>query len=282
MNSSRRLCRQTTTLWRRRCPSRPPPAAWREVTRRIHTAGGKRRVCCSMPLTSPYPATRIIRVFKELWTSLADADLAADRKFSRFTKRQLSTITLRQSAGAAIVERQRCRLLRDFAGRPTWRSANSRSELLDYPKWDSFLEGTNLSFVPQRASRATIAAAFARTGWTASSRPPKSLKLKRNIAEKGASRVLPSLYGLLLSGSRARLGASIRGQLSYTRSSMSPVALIINTTPLKVSDRRSRHRRRAGSRPSNPEATSVWIFSRQTPARFRLCSGRTLARTNRA
>jgi len=133
--------------------------------------------------------------FAGAWSTMTSADLADDTDFLahhvRFDHHADDMLRVR-----GILERSSFVYVvtEDPAQLAVARLALRR--LLDYPKWDMFLEGGRKVIGIQRASEATIALAFALDwlgdGLSASERA----EVKRQIGEKGAPACFTTLYGM--------------------------------------------------------------------------------------
>lgn len=162
MNTTRREFLQTTSLLAAALPlaNVARAAAESSAAKPAAAPGGKRPLLFDRADVPRIRANTQLPRFKELWASLEGADLAADRKFieteAKFNDHAYHMIRVRTALERsafvfAITGREDHLALAKVALR----------KLLDYPKWDYFLEGGKLVMGLQRAPEATIAAAFA-------------------------------------------------------------------------------------------------------------------------
>ena len=106
-------------------------------------------------------------------------------------------------------------------------------KLLQYPKWDYFLEGRELTIGLQRAPEATIAMSLALQWLDKALDPAIKAEMKKQIAEKGAPACYQSLYSM-------RYPDRVRGWTFDPASEhdftydMSRWPIILNSTNLKV------------------------------------------------
>ncbi len=129
------------------------------------------------------------------WKSITEADLAADlnfiRKEARLNNHSKDMLRVRQ-----ILERTSFAyaLTGDTAQRDAARIAVDK--MLEYPKWDYFLEGGQDVIGLQRAPEATIAMACA-SQWLAGAITKETVaEMERQIGEKGAPACFRTLYGM--------------------------------------------------------------------------------------
>ena len=170
--------------------------------------------------------------FKSFWAGVVDADAGADRKFLS-EELKLNNHAYHLLRARQILERTAFAYA--VTGTPAFfdlaRLALER--ILEYKKWDYFLEGGERTIGLQRAPETTIAVACARE-WlddrlTAATRS----EMERQIAEKGAPACYLTLYGLKYP-ERVR-GWSFDSESDYKfRFDLSRWPLILNSTNLKV------------------------------------------------
>lgn len=176
--------------------------------------------------------TRLPR-FRALWTSLTDIDFAATRTFLEkevnFQDHAVHMLRVRsaleQSAFVyAVTGREDHLAIAKLALR----------RLLDYPKWDYFLEGGKFVMGLQRAPEAVIAAALA-LDWLGSQLTPADVaEVERNIAEKGAPACYTTLFGLRYPDRVRGWGFDPEDNYPYKIIDFRRWPLIINSTNLKV------------------------------------------------
>jgi hypothetical protein len=171
--------------------------------------------------------------FKTLWTSLIDADLAADRKFLetavKFNDHSVDMLRVRQ-----ILERSAFVYVVTSRDDHLAIAKLALRKLLDYPKWDYFLEGGKFVFGLQRAPEATIAAAYALDWLDGQLTPAEIAEIEKNIAEKGAPACYTSLYGLRYPDRVRGWGFDPEDNYPYKIIDFRRWPLIINATNLKV------------------------------------------------
>jgi hypothetical protein len=129
------------------------------------------------------------------WESIKGADLAADRNFIRseakLTNHSKDMLQVRQ-----ILERTSFvyALTGDAAQCDVARRAVDK--ILEYPKWDYFLEGGEDVIGLQRAPEATIAMSCAREWLDKAITKETAAEIERQIGEKGAPACFRTLYGM--------------------------------------------------------------------------------------
>ena len=172
--------------------------------------------------------------FVKLWAEMTGADLAADTDVLqhkvRFNNPVVDMARCRQ-----IVERSSFvyALNGDAAHLAVTKLAIRK--LLDYPKWDFFLEGGKTTMGLQRASEATIALAQALDCLGSALTPAEIADIEGGIANKGAPACFTSLYGMKYPD-RVK-GWTFDPDDDYPqafRVSMARWPLILNSTNLKV------------------------------------------------
>lgn len=172
--------------------------------------------------------------FAPLWAELTGADLAADTDFLhhkvRFNNHVSDMMRVRQ-----ILERSSFvyALNGDSAHLAVARLAYQK--IIDYPKWDYFLEGGKQVIGFQRAPEATIAMCLALDWLGDALSPAERAAGEQAIATKGAPACFGSLYGLKYPD-RVK-GWSFDPEDDFPqqfRVSMARWPLIINATNLKV------------------------------------------------
>ncbi len=170
--------------------------------------------------------------FAAMRQSMLEADLAADRKFLEEELRLNNHVT-DQSRARAILERTAFAyvLFGDTAQRDLAKLALRR--LLDYPKWDYFLEGGQHVIGIQRASEACIAVACALDWLGDALTAQERSEAEEALATKGAPACYRTLYGMKYPD-RVR-GWSLDPEENFpAQMDLSRWPLILNTNNLKV------------------------------------------------
>ena len=172
--------------------------------------------------------------FVKLWTEMTGANLADDTDFLqhkvRFNNHVADMLRCRQ-----IVERSAfVYAVNGDAGHLAVTKIAIR-KLLDYPKWDFFLEGGKQTMGLQRASEATIALAQALDCLGSALTSAEVADIEAGIANKGAPACWNSVYGMKYPD-RVK-GWTFDPEDDYPqafRVSMARWPLILNSTNLKV------------------------------------------------
>lgn len=172
--------------------------------------------------------------FAKLWAEMTGADLAADTDFLQNKVR----------FNNHVVDMMRCRLIverssfvyavnRDAAHLAVTKLAIRK--LLDYPKWDYFLEGGKTVIGLQRAAEATIALAYALDCLRDMLTPAEVIEIEENIATKGAPACYTTLYGMKYPDRVKGWGFDPEDDYPQAfRVSLARWPLILNATNLKV------------------------------------------------
>ena len=170
--------------------------------------------------------------FAPYWKSLTDADLEADRRFLT-TELKLNNHVRHMLQVRQILERTSFvfALTQDARQLEIARLAIDR--LLQYKRWDYFLEGGEETIGLQRAPEATLAMSFARD-WLDGvlSRATKD-EMERQIAEKGAPACYRTLYGMKYPDRVKGWGFDPESDYAF-RFDLHRWPLILNSTNLKV------------------------------------------------
>jgi len=106
--------------------------------------------------------------------------------------------------------------------------------LLDYPRWDLFLEGGRTPFGLQRAPEATIALAFALDWLGDNLSAAERTEIEHQIATKGAPACFTTLYGLKYPDRVVGWGLDPEEHYPFNSTDFRRWPLIINATNLKV------------------------------------------------
>lgn len=172
--------------------------------------------------------------FTGLWAEMTGADLADDTDF----------LQNRVRFNNHVQDMARCRLIVERSS--FVHAVNSDAahlavaklairKLLEYPKWDFFLEGGKQTMGLQRASEATIALAQALDCLGPALSPAEVAAIEAGIATKGAPACFTSVYGMKYPD-RVK-GWTFDPEDDYPqafRVSMARWPLILNSTNLKV------------------------------------------------
>lgn len=170
--------------------------------------------------------------FAPYWKSLVNADLAADTKFLR-EEMDLNKHVTDFLKARLILERTSfvAGLTKDAGQLAVAKLAIKR--ILEYQRWDYFLEGGTETFGLQRAPEATIAMAFALEWLDAFLTDQEKAEIKKQIAEKGAPACYRTLWGMKYPD-RVR-GWTVNPESEYKYPiNLSRWPLILNATNLKV------------------------------------------------
>ncbi len=170
--------------------------------------------------------------FAPYWKSIVDADLAADTKFLREELR-LNNHVADFLKARIILERTSFvfALTQDAKQLEVAKLAVRR--ILDYAKWDYFLEGGTLTFGLQRAPEATIAMAFALEWLDAALTDREKAEIKKQIGEKGALACYRTLWGMKHPDRVRGWGFDPDDDYKF-RFDLSRWPFILNSTNLKV------------------------------------------------
>ncbi len=172
--------------------------------------------------------------FAAYWQSLVTADLADDTDFLehkvRFNNHVADMLRVRQ-----ILERSSFVYAVNHDAKHLAVSKLAVRKILDYPRWDYFLEAGKQTMGLQRAPEATIAMCCALDwlgdGLTAAERA----EIEKGIAEKGAPACFTTLYGLKFPDRVKGWGFDPEDDYPQAfRVSLARWPLILNATNLKV------------------------------------------------
>jgi hypothetical protein len=170
--------------------------------------------------------------FAPYWNSLKDADLEKDERFLR-DELKLNNHVKDFLNARIILERTSFVYLLTKDERQLEVAKLAIERMLQYKKWDYFLEGGEYTIGLQRAPEATIAMCFARE-WLGDVLNAQTInEMEKQIAEKGAPACYRTLYGMR-HPDRVR-GWSFDPESDYPfRVDMSRWPIILNSTNLKV------------------------------------------------
>jgi len=171
--------------------------------------------------------------FAPYWKSIVEANLEADTKFLR-TELRLNNHVVDFMRARQILERT------SFVYRITGNKSHLEvarfaiDRILEYKKWDYFLEGGTHVFGLQRAPEATIAMSFAREWLDDVLSAELKSEMEKQIAEKGAPACYRSLYGMKYPDRVRGWGFDPESDYEYKIVDMKRWPLILNATNLKV------------------------------------------------
>ncbi len=170
--------------------------------------------------------------FAVYWSSLVDADLEADKKFLRTQVRMnnhaVDFLKVRQ-----ILERTSFVYTVGGDKRHLEVALMAIGKILEYKKWDYFLEGGEFTMGLQRAPEATIAMSFALEWLNGDLGVDLKKEMEKQIGEKGAPACYRTLYGMKYPD-RVR-GWKFDPESDYPYPvDMKRWPLILNSTNLKV------------------------------------------------
>jgi len=170
--------------------------------------------------------------FAPYWQSIISADLEADRKFLRDDLR-LNNHVADLLKARIILERTSFlyAVTRDEKQLDLARLAIDR--ILQYKKWDYFLEGGEQTIGLQRAPETTIAMSFAREWLDGALSAELKDEIEKQIGEKGAPPCYRTLYGMKYPDRVRGWGFDPESDYKF-RFDLSRWPLILNSTNLKV------------------------------------------------
>ncbi len=171
--------------------------------------------------------------FAKCWAAMVSADLADDTDFLehhvRLNDHAVDMMRVRQ-----ILERSAFVFLVNGDPRHLAVARLAIRKLLDYPKWDLFLEGGRKTFGLQRAPEATIALAFALDWLGDNLTPAERAEIERQIATKGAPACYTTLYGMKYPDRVKGWSLDPDDDYPYRITNFGRWPLILNSTNLKV------------------------------------------------
>ena len=170
--------------------------------------------------------------FASYWKSLVEADLEADKKFLRtgvrLNNHAVDFLKVRQ-----ILERTSFAYTVGGDKRHLEVALIAIGKMLEYKKWDYFLEGGEFTMGLQRAPEATIAMSFALEWLSDDLSGDLKKEMEKQIGEKGAPACYRTLYGMKYPD-RVR-GWKFDPESDYPYPvDMKRWPLILNSTNLKV------------------------------------------------
>lgn len=170
--------------------------------------------------------------FAPYWNSLKDADLEKDKKFLRDELNLLNHVYNFRDA-RVILERTSFVYLLTKDERQLEVAKLAIDRMLQYKKWDYFLEGGEQTIGLQRAPEATIAMCFARE-WLGDVLSAETInEMEKQIAEKGAPACYRTLYGMKHPDRVRGWGFDPESDYAF-RFDLSRWPIILNSTNLKV------------------------------------------------
>ena len=170
--------------------------------------------------------------FAGYWKSLADADLEADKKFLR-TEVRLNNHAVDMLKVRQILERTSFVYTIGGDKRQLEVALMAIGKILEYKKWDYFLEGGEFTIGLQRAPEATIAMSFALEWLNDELSGDLRKEMEKQISEKGVPACYRTLYGMKYPD-RVR-GWKFDPESDYPYPvDMKRWPLILNSTNLKV------------------------------------------------
>lgn len=170
--------------------------------------------------------------FADYWKSMQDADLKSDLAFLKDELR-LNNHVKDMLRARQILERSSFvhRLTHDKQHLEVARAAIDR--ILEYKRWDYFLEAGEHTIALQRASEATIAMSFAREWLDDALSADTKLEMEKQIGEKGAAACYRTLFGMMHPDRVRGWGFDPEDDYQY-RFDLSRWPIILNSTNLKV------------------------------------------------
>ncbi len=170
--------------------------------------------------------------FADYWKSMQYADLKNDLQFLKDELR-LNNHVKDMLRARQILERSSFvyRLTHDKQHLEVARVAIDR--ILEYKRWDYFLEAGEHTIALQRASEATIAMSFAREWLDDALSVDTKLEMEKQIGEKGAAACYRTLFGMMHPDRVRGWGFDPEDDYQY-RFNLSRWPIILNSTNLKV------------------------------------------------
>lgn len=170
--------------------------------------------------------------FSPYWNSLGNADLAADM---RFLEKELRLNNHVADMLRARVILERSSFVYAVSGDERHRDVAQLaiSRILEYKRWDYFLEGGEHTIGLQRAPEATIAMSFAREWMDDALSSDIKQEMEKQIAEKGAPACYRTLFGMRHPDRVRGWGFDPEDDYPF-RYNLSRWPFILNSTNLKV------------------------------------------------
>lgn len=170
--------------------------------------------------------------FALYWKSILDVDLEADKKFLR-TELRLNNHVADILKARQILERTSFVYCLTGDKRHLEVAMLAIERMLEYKKWDYFLEGGEHTIGLQRAPEATIAMSFAREWLDDVLSPDLKKEIEKQIGEKGAPACYRTLYGMKYPDRVRGWGFDPEDDYPY-RFDLRRWPFILNATNLKV------------------------------------------------
>lgn len=170
--------------------------------------------------------------FAPFWRSMTEADLAADTTFLR-DELKLDNHVSHLLRARQILERTSFVYALTQDPRQLELARRTIDRILEYKRWDYFLEGGEETIGLQRAPETTIAMVCALEWLDAALPADLRREMERQIAEKGAPACYRTLYGLKYPERVRGWGFDPASDYKY-RFDLSRWPLILNSTNLKV------------------------------------------------
>jgi hypothetical protein len=170
--------------------------------------------------------------FAPYWKSLSEADLASDMRFLEKELR-LNNHVQDMLRARQILERSSFVYLITKSERHRDVAMLAINRLLDYKRWDYFLEGGEHTIGLQRAPEATIAMSLAREWMDDALSTDTKREMESQIAEKGAPACFRTLYGMKYPDRVRGWGFDPEDDYPF-RFDLSRWPFILNSTNLKV------------------------------------------------
>jgi hypothetical protein len=177
-------------------------------------------------------ATQKLPRFATYWKSMLDADLAADTKFLR-TELRLNNHAVDILRARQILERSSFVYAMTGDKKHLEISKLAIDRLLEYKKWDYFMEGGEFTIGLQRAPETTIAMSFALEWLGNELSDGMKQEIEKQIAEKGAPACYRTLYGMKYPDRVRGWGFDPESDYPF-KVDLSRWPLILNSTNLKV------------------------------------------------
>jgi hypothetical protein len=177
-------------------------------------------------------ATQKLPRFASYWKTMLEADLAADTKFLR-TELRLNNHVADLLRARQILERSSFIYAINHDPKQLEIAKIAIDRLLEYKKWDYFLEAGEFTFGLQRAPETTIAMSFALEWLGDALSDPTKKEIEKQIAEKGAPACYRTLYGMKYPDRVRGWGFDPESDYPF-RFDLSRWPFILNATNLKV------------------------------------------------
>ena len=233
MKQSRRSFLQTASLAAAALPMGPLLAGAGTAARAADAPPGKRGLLFDPGDLPRIRANAALPRFADCWKAMVTADLADDTDFLehhvRFNDHVADMLRVR-----TILERTVFVFLVNGDPRQLAVAKIAIRRILDYPKWDIFLEGGRTTFGLQRAPEATIALIFA-LDWLGDNLDAATrAEVEHQVATKGAPACFTTLYGLKFPDRVKGWSIDPDEIYAFKQGDFRRWPLILNSTNLKV------------------------------------------------